>query len=90
MTHRLYYYDATCRAFTARVMAQQQMNGGDGASRPAVCLDQTAFYPASGGQPHDTGMLGSSRVVDVQEADDGTIWHFLDRPLPADAPEVFG
>ncbi|MCJ7550862.1 MAG: alanyl-tRNA editing protein, partial [Anaerolineae bacterium] len=90
MTHRLYYTDATCRTFTARVVAKQQMDGGEGASRPAVCLDQTAFYPASGGQPHDTGTLGGIRVVDVQEAEDGTIWHFLDRPLPADVPEVFG
>ena len=90
MTHRLYYTDATCRTFTARVIAQQQMNGGDGASRPAACLDQTAFYPASGGQPHDTGTLGTIPVVDVQEAEDGTIWHYLERPLPADVPEVFG
>ena len=90
MTHRLYYTDARCRTFTARVIAQQQMNGEDGVSRPAACLDQTAFYPTSGGQPHDTGTLDSIPVVDVQEAEDGTIWHFLERPLPADVPEVFG
>jgi alanyl-tRNA synthetase len=90
MTHRLYYYDATCRTFTARVIAQQQMDGGDGVLRPAVCLDQTAFYPTSGGQPHDTGALGGISVIDVQETEDGKIWHFLDYPLPADVQEVSG
>ena len=90
MTHRLYYYDARCCSFTARVIALQQMDGGDGVTRPAVCLDQTAFYPTSGGQPHDTGTLCSIPVVDVQEAEDGKIWHYLGGPLPADAAEVFG
>ncbi|MBI2084743.1 MAG: alanine--tRNA ligase [Candidatus Aenigmarchaeota archaeon] len=30
-----------------------------------VILDQTAFYPTSGGQMHDTGYLNDARVVDV-------------------------
>jgi alanyl-tRNA synthetase len=30
-----------------------------------VVLDQTAFYPTSGGQEHDTGYIAGSRVVDV-------------------------
>jgi alanyl-tRNA synthetase len=30
-----------------------------------VVLDQTAFYPTSGGQEHDTGYIAGLRVVDV-------------------------
>ncbi len=35
-----------------------------------VVLNRTAFYPTSGGQEHDTGVIGGVRVVDViqQEA----------------------
>ena len=34
-----------------------------------VVLDKTAFYPTSGGQMHDTGMLNGGRVVDVIKQD---------------------
>ena len=36
---------------------------------PRGVLDRTAFYPTSGGQPFDIGVLGGSTVVDV--VDDG-------------------
>ncbi len=36
-----------------------------------VVLDQTAFYPTSGGQPHDLGKLGNVPVVEVLDADEG-------------------
>ena len=35
---------------------------------PRVVLDRTAFYPTSGGQPFDTGTLGTARVLDVSRA----------------------
>jgi len=38
-----------------------------------VKLDRTAFYPTSGGQPHDTGRLGDARVVDVLDEEDDVI-----------------
>ena len=45
-----------------------------------VVLDRTAFYPTSGGQPHDVGKLGDANVFDVR--DDGEeIVHLVDRPL---------
>jgi len=51
-----------------------------------VALDRTAFYPTSGGQPHDTGTLGDARVVEVlgdEASDDGKddVIHFTDRVL---------
>lgn len=42
----------------------------------AVVLDQTAFYPTSGGQMHDTGMINGIEVIDVIE-DEGEILHLL-------------
>jgi alanyl-tRNA synthetase len=74
---RLYYTDSYLRQFSARVLESFEVS-----EQPAVILDQTAFYPTSGGQPHDTGMLGSVRVVDVtvREADQAVV-HRLDAPL---------
>ncbi len=46
----------------------------------AVVLDQTAFYPTSGGQMHDTGTINSIEVVDVIERDD-EILHLVKTPL---------
>ena len=48
-----------------------------------VVLDQTAFYPTSGGQPFDTGALGPARVLDVIDQDDDQITHVVDRRLDA-------
>jgi alanyl-tRNA synthetase len=59
---------------------------GAGQSKPLgnalwhVKLDRTAFYPTSGGQPHDTGRLGDARVVDVLDEDDEVI-HIVDKPI---------
>jgi alanyl-tRNA synthetase len=47
------------------------------AGRSHVVLDQTAFYPTSGGQPFDTGTLGGAAVVDVIDREDGNIAHVL-------------
>ncbi len=46
-------------------------------------LDRTAFYPTSGGQPFDTGTLGSARVVDVVDEDDGRIVHVVEGEVPS-------
>lgn len=88
MTDHLYYHDSFLYNFEARVHSVVET------PRPAVVLDQTAFYPTSGGQIHDTGAIvmnaegaeaasssGKARVVDVVEAEDGHIVHYLDAPL---------
>ena len=56
MTERLYYTDSYLREFRARVLDR---------SDDAVYLDRTAFYPTSGGQPHDVGSIAGVPVVDV-------------------------
>jgi alanyl-tRNA synthetase len=83
MTQRLYYTDATRREFTARIVARQESEDG-----LALRLDRTAFYPTSGGQPHDTGMLNEVAVLDVWEDDDGQVWHLVENPPQSD--EVHG
>jgi alanyl-tRNA synthetase len=60
MTERLYYRDAGLRSFSAQLVEVQ-----DGGRK--VFLDRTAFYPTSGGQPHDLGALGGVNVVDVMD-----------------------
>lgn len=74
-TKRLYYDDAYQRAFQARVVDQTAIDG-----QPAVALDRTCFFPASGGQPHDTGRLDEVAVVDVRQSN-GRVWHLMQRPL---------
>lgn len=56
-----------------------------------VALDRTVFYPTGGGQPHDTGSLAGSPVVDVRKEGD-LVWHTLagDAPLPAVGDLVHG
>lgn len=81
MTLRLYYSDSYLRSFPARIVGREE--GGH-----RVYLDQTAFYPTSGGQLNDRGTLGEAQVVDV--IDEGErIAHVLDRPWNS-ADEVVG
>jgi alanyl-tRNA synthetase len=87
-TERLYYDDAFTREFTAQVLSCEP----EGAATPEnpegplpgalsrVKLDRTAFYPTSGGQPHDTGRLGDAGVVDVVDEEDEVI-HLVDKPI---------
>lgn len=46
-------------------------------------LDRTGFYATSGGQPFDTGTLGSARIVDVVEEGEEIV-HVLDREPAGD------
>ncbi len=72
---RLYYTNSFLDGFSARVVRCEPDAG-----RARVVLDQTAFYPTSGGQPHDLGTLGDAVVLDVIDEGDEIV-HVLDRPL---------
>ena len=65
MTERLYYRDSFLREFDARALSCEPE--GD---RWKVLLDRTAFYPTSGGQPHDLGVLGGAPVIEVADAEE--------------------
>jgi alanyl-tRNA synthetase len=84
LSERLYYRDSFLHDFEARVTVCERANGkgSDGeAAHWWVTLEQTAFYPTSGGQPHDTGRLDGAAVVDVFEREDGQIVHVTDREV---------
>jgi alanyl-tRNA synthetase len=82
-TTRLYYSDAYRTDFTSRVVGRSE----DGLR---VYLAETAFYPTSGGQPHDVGRLGAARVVDVVDEEGDRIAHVLASPADRDATELEG
>jgi len=72
-TKRLYYTDSYLTQITSSVVAAS-------ADNLQITLNQTIFYPASGGQPHDLGTLNGIPVIDV--VDEGvTITHILQSPL---------
>jgi alanyl-tRNA synthetase len=85
MTRRLYHDDAYLRRFDAEVVAITTYK-----TKPAIVLDQTAFYPEAGGQLGDRGQLGGASVIDTQETDDGTIVHVIAGEPPAAGTRVTG
>lgn len=76
MTLRLYWHDAYLRRFEAQVVQRSTHKG-----KPAVILDQTAFYPTAGGQPSDRGTINGVPVLEVIEQDDGAILHVIAAPV---------
>ena len=85
MNERLYYEDAYRTSFVAQVTERLTLQ-----DQPAVRLSQSAFYPTSGGQPHDTGSLNGTAVVDVQVGADGAVLHLLAHSLPEETTSVNG
>ena len=85
-TLRIYYTEPARLAFDATVVAVEP------ADRSAqVVLDRTAFYPTSGGQPFDTGTLGTAQVVDVVDDEaTGRILHVVEGLPPAVGDSVAG
>ena len=78
MTERLYYDDAYLTEFDAEVLECVEKEGAFHAR-----LNRSAFYPTSGGQPYDTGILNDANIMDVYVDEAGEVWHALDRPLRA-------
>jgi alanyl-tRNA synthetase len=79
MTDRIYYTEPSCRSFEGTVTRAGEHDG-----RPMVVLDRTAFYPTSGGQPFDTGRLGSVAVIETIDAGDDIV-HVVSSPMPVGA-----
>ena len=95
MTKRLYYDSSEIHEFDSVV--EDVKPGSPEQSRPAIILRETAFYPTSGGQVHDTGWLTPEgaerlRVTEVADAEDGRVLHYLEAPakLPAVGIRVSG
>ena len=73
---KLYYKDPYITSFSTNIQRQEQDEEG----RWYLVLDETAFYPTGGGQPHDTGMINNVNVMDVEEVA-GEIRHYLAEEL---------
>ncbi|MFP5229685.1 MAG: alanyl-tRNA editing protein [Acidobacteriota bacterium] len=90
VSERLYYADSFLQSFPADVADVRELSRAEGESVWQIALDRTAFYPTSGGQPFDTGLLrafspgGASLdipVDSVEEDEQGQIWHYVRKPL---------
>lgn len=78
MTELLYYLDSYTVQFRAHVVERLDVNG-----LMALILDRTYFYPTSGGQPHDLGLIDQIAVREVfVREEDGAVLH-----LVAEAPQ---
>lgn len=84
MTERLYYGDAYLWEFDATVTS---VRNGKRPGEWEVTLDRSAFYPTSGGQPFDTGVLSfgktRAKVTDVEADAEGEVIHTVNREIPA-------
>jgi alanyl-tRNA synthetase len=84
-THRLYYDDSYLQNFDARLLQcipAEPFAGPSGTVAAwEVILDRSAFYPTSGGQPNDFGMIENASILDVRDDNDDII-HIIDRELP--------
>jgi len=76
-THRLYYEDPYRVEFAAEIVERLASE-----NKPALVLDQTCFYPESGGQPSDQGTIDGIAVIKIVE-DGEKIIHVLEREVPA-------
>jgi alanyl-tRNA synthetase len=66
--------DSYLKTFESHVVAAE-----DRADGRWVALAESAFYPTSGGQLHDTGTLNSVVVTEVVKRQE-RVWHRLERP----------
>jgi misacylated tRNA(Ala) deacylase len=86
MTALLFQTDSYLQEFPATVVAVSADEG-------AIALDQTAFYPGGGGQPHDLGQLRvHDQLLPVTRVkqQSGQVWHWLAGELPAVGTSVTG
>ena len=99
MTKRLYYDSSEIHEFDSVV--EDVAPASSEQLRPAIILRETAFYPTSGGQVHDTGWLtigGNDcaeerlRVTEVADAEHGMVVHYLEAQvrLPVAGTAVHG
>ena len=84
MTERLYYDDPFLWEFEGRAIRTKKEK-----EQYWTALDRSAFYPTSGGQPYDTGLISwdgtEARVLDVEVDREGVVWHRTDREVPEGA-----
>lgn len=89
MDRHIFHTDSYKKEFDAVVLNVDDTHAGE----HRVLLDQTAFYPGGGGQPHDVGSLefGGTRtdVQKVQKVGED-VWHTVMGAVPAVGMRVTG
>ena len=85
MENKLFYKDSYIKSFTAQVVTKGKDENGNN----YLVLDQTAFYPTGGGQPHDVGTIENMKVINVEEVA-GEIRHYLEGEVEDRLPSVYG
>jgi alanyl-tRNA synthetase len=78
-TRRLYFDDPYRIEFEAKVI--ERLSHED---KQVLVLDQTCFYPESGGQPFDTGTLDGVPVLQVLESN-GNILHVVEKEIAGES-----
>ncbi|MEW5925265.1 MAG: DHHA1 domain-containing protein [Candidatus Zixiibacteriota bacterium] len=73
MTERLYYNNSFLLEFESVVTGVQRSDIGF-----EITLKESAFYPDSGGQLHDAGLLDGEKVISVIENDKGEVIHITE------------
>jgi alanyl-tRNA synthetase len=95
MVDRLYYGDSFLTEFDAVVSDIRLVSRTGGEALWQFSLNRSAFYPTSGGQPHDRGTLTAisrngavleAPIDEVEEDEQGEVWHFTPKPLVAGTP----
>ncbi len=74
-TQKLYYFDSYLTEFQANIIETLPYQ-----DKYAIIMDETYFYPESGGQPSDIGTINNVRISYVIEKDN-KILHIADNKL---------
>ena len=77
---KVFYKDTYLKELTCTVV---QVNHTDKTTE--VLTDRTIFYPESGGQPGDRGMLGPFNVLDTRKDEEGNSVLILEKGCPVEA-----
>jgi len=82
LSKRLFYEEPYLQEFKGKILEKVRIDG-----KPALILDNTCFYPTSGGQPNDLGCIQNVLIVDVIE-DNEKIIHVLKEDIIEECGDI--
>ena len=81
-TEKLYHDDSYKTTFKGNILEKYVVQG-----QPVLILDKTCFYPSSGGQISDRGMIEGIPVLSAEE-ENGKVIHYLEKEIGAGIGET--